>query len=279
MNMHSGLLLHVAADTTNLGIVGPIFQDMSFEFLPIPSDLEKLSYKHYPARNLQYGRNLADFIPSDRAGDPVHCDPEFQRFTYGQPIFYEGEHFTGEIVRTQTLKKLRKGNVLFFFASLAFYNADIYKLKDFSLRSYQVGRKNKYVIGCFTIEGVAEVYVERAREQSQDTINIELLSGKVEKEDVRANAHYQRLETEDANSFLLIKGDESRSFLLTHAVRLTDHFEKTAFKLNELGQSILRKTTDVMRGARWIDKDSTKLLIEKIAESNPEIRSNIPNMR
>jgi hypothetical protein len=106
-----------------------------------------------------------------------------------------------------------------------------------------------------------------------------LLSGKVEKEDVRANAHYQRLETEDANSFLLIKGDESRSFLLTHAVRLTDHFEKTAFKLNELGQSILRKTTDVMRGARWIDKDSTKLLIEKIAESNPEIRSNIPNMR
>jgi hypothetical protein len=93
MSRHSGLLLHVAADITNLGIVGPIFQDMAFEFLPIPSDLGKLTYEQYPARNLQYGRNLADFIPSDKAGDSVHFDPDFQCRTYGQPIFYEGERF------------------------------------------------------------------------------------------------------------------------------------------------------------------------------------------
>ena len=61
--------------------------------------------------------------------------------------------------RIKSLEKLRKGDILFFLASLAPYNPEIYSQNITSLKSYQIGRKNKYIIGFFKVDGVAEVFV------------------------------------------------------------------------------------------------------------------------
>jgi len=146
-----GLLLHVAADTTNLGVVGPIFEDQSFEYIPVNNVYgeEKRTYRDFMASNQQYGRTLADFLPTDVASLPVHYDPDFDNYLYGQDW---SRH-----PRSLALTKLERGDVLFFVASLVPYDPYVYARRDELLRSYQVGRRNKYVIGFFTVEGVAGV--------------------------------------------------------------------------------------------------------------------------
>jgi hypothetical protein len=141
----------VAADTTNLGVVGPIFEDQSFEYIPVNNEYgeEERTYREFMASNQQYGRTLADFLPTNAASLPVHHDPDFDNYLYGQD--WSGHP------RSLALTKLGRGDVLFFVASLAPYDSYVYARRDELLRSYQAGRRNKYVIGFFTVDGVAEV--------------------------------------------------------------------------------------------------------------------------
>jgi hypothetical protein len=52
-----GLLVHAAADTSNLGVVGPIFDNLRFEFIPLESspDFARRTYSSIPAKNKKYG--------------------------------------------------------------------------------------------------------------------------------------------------------------------------------------------------------------------------------
>jgi hypothetical protein len=76
--------------------------------------------------------------------------PDFDNYLYGQD--WSGHP------RSLALTKLERGDALFFVASLAPYDSYVYARRDELLRSYQVGGgKNKYVIGFFTVDGVAEV--------------------------------------------------------------------------------------------------------------------------
>jgi hypothetical protein len=104
--------------------------------------------------NQRYGRTLADFLPTNAASLPVHYDPDFDNYLYGQD---SREHPWRKHPRSLTLTKLERGDVLFFVASLAPYDSYVYARRDELLRSYQAGRRNKYVIGFFTVDGVAEV--------------------------------------------------------------------------------------------------------------------------
>lgn len=334
-----GVLLHIAADTTNPGVVGPVFGNMNFEFLPISNTfgVETRTYYDFPARNTEYGRTLADFLPSDVAKLCVHPDPDFIRFTYAEPVIGSPKN--------RALLRLEKGDILFFFASLAPYDSDVYKSRDTLLKNCQTGKKNKYVIGFFTVQGVAQVFVLKSdprlaltlfnlleaeppldlkdltseieilkehgyitqkddvyeltkdgirtvegiadalSQQESDSskqellekgqLDIELVSGNVTEDLVKSSHHYKRLWSLDWDSFILVSGDPNRSDLLMHAVQLTDHFERYEFILNSLGQSILRRATDVMRGARPIDEDAVSLLASEIVNSNPEFREKV----
>jgi len=108
--------------------------------------------------------------------------------------------------------------------------------------------------------------------------DIQILSGNISEEDAKCCHHFKRLRPLDLDYFIVIKGDPDRSALLTHAIQLTDGFERYGYKLNELGQFILRKTTDSLRGARWIDQNAIRQLAKKIAESNPEIGNKLQHM-
>jgi hypothetical protein len=101
-------LLRVGIDTGSGGIHGPLFSDGSFEYLPIPDCVDKRTYGNTHDRR---GRTLADYFPESRRervfDQPVHFDPEFVTFTYGDPTRPKA-----------LLRQLNEGNLLVFYAGL-----------------------------------------------------------------------------------------------------------------------------------------------------------------
>src|SRR5262249_295727 len=103
-------MVRVGVDAGCGGIQGPIFANGDFEFIPIPDDrlLDPRTYGNIKGRS---GRPLADFFqPSRRSkmpNQPVHVDPEFTTFTYGDPA-----------TPKRGLRKLVKGDLLVFYAGL-----------------------------------------------------------------------------------------------------------------------------------------------------------------
>jgi hypothetical protein len=266
----------VAANTTNPEVVGPIFEDLSFEYIPIYDEHgeEKKTYRDFRARNQRYGQTLADFLPTDVANLLVHYDPDFDNFLYGQP--------SDKDPRSLVLRKLERGDLLFFVASLAPYDPHVYAKRDELLRSYQVGRRNKYVIGFFTVDGVARVEVFPRDQQSQmrlleeGKIEVHNISGAVSVEDVKLSNNYKRLKSLGQDCFVLVKGDPNRSALLKRAVKLTERQEGYGFVLNELGRTLLSRSSDSLRGARWIDENAVRLLFKEVERLNPELASKFP---
>nr|MDO8099648.1 hypothetical protein [Candidatus Njordarchaeota archaeon] len=333
------LLLHVAADITNLRVVGPVFADRSFEFIPIPVPfgLETWTYADFKSRNKKYGETLADFLPSNIASLHPHPDPDFDNYTFSEPA-YAGP-------RATALRKLKQGDILFFISSLADYDPIAYKARDTMLQTHQRGRKNKYVVGFFTIRGVVQVHTVRSvpeltyallnllklleegepptdleylaseyqtlqgmgyviekentyelteegkkvaeilrdalamQKTEEDKVklreeglfSVEPITGSIPEDVIKANDDYKRLKPVDFHEFIMVAGDPERSALLTHATQLTERFERFSFRLNKLGQTILKRSMDTLRGLRWIDENAGRLLAEEIAKTNPNL--------
>jgi hypothetical protein len=103
-------LLRVGIDSGCGGMQGPLFRDGTFEFIPIPDDrlLDDRTYANMRGRT---GRSLVEFFPSRRqqrmANQPMHVDPEFETFTYGDPT-----------PPKKGLRHLTKGDLLIFYAGL-----------------------------------------------------------------------------------------------------------------------------------------------------------------
>src|SRR5436309_2408789 len=75
-----GLLLHVAADSTNLGISGPIFEDDTFKYIPLGPE-----YDDSTERLTYHNLDLSAYIPMEFDNLCPHHDPNPQYFTYGEP--------------------------------------------------------------------------------------------------------------------------------------------------------------------------------------------------
>ncbi|MCI0575925.1 MAG: hypothetical protein L0332_25475 [Chloroflexi bacterium] len=103
-------LLRVGIDTGSGRIHGPLFQDGSFEFLPIPDGfgIDSRTYGNTTGRK---GRNLLDYFPRSRQSrardQSLHLDPEFTTFTYGDPTRPKAG-----------LRHLEKGDMLIFYCGL-----------------------------------------------------------------------------------------------------------------------------------------------------------------
>ncbi len=104
------VLLRVGIDTGCGGMLGPIFADGSFEFVPINSGRDRLQ-RTYGNTQGRHGRRLIEYFPDGlkrKMKDSfLHFDPEFDTFTYGDPTLPK-----------QVLKKLRHGDLLVFYAGL-----------------------------------------------------------------------------------------------------------------------------------------------------------------
>jgi hypothetical protein len=103
-------LLRVGVDSGSRGIQGPLFANGDFEFIPIPDD-RMLDTRTYGNTKGRCGRLFTDFFPqgqrSKMANQPIHVDPEFDTFTYGDPT-----------PPKRGLRKLERGDLLVFYAGL-----------------------------------------------------------------------------------------------------------------------------------------------------------------
>ncbi|MFQ5893684.1 MAG: hypothetical protein ACE5H5_05170, partial [Nitrospinota bacterium] len=100
----------VGIDRGTGGTLGPIFGDGSFEYIPIPEarGLASEGTPTYGGLKARSGGSLARFVPDRIRGAPVHHDPEFEAFTYGDPT----RNKRGQLL------KLAPGDLLAFYAAL-----------------------------------------------------------------------------------------------------------------------------------------------------------------
>jgi Nucleotide modification associated domain 3 len=109
-------LLRVGIDSGCGGMQGPLFRNGSFEFIPIPDDrlLDNRTYGNTLGRR---GRPFVEFFPSRpqqrMAHQPMHVDPEFKTFTYGDPT-----------PPKKGLRHLTEGDLLVFYAGLEGWDFD-----------------------------------------------------------------------------------------------------------------------------------------------------------
>jgi hypothetical protein len=113
------ILLRVGIDTGSGGIHGPLFEDGSFEYIPIPDrfgdkGVDKRTYGNIRGKR---GRRLVDYFPETRREQifhqSVHVDPEFETFTYGDPTRPKA-----------SLRRLGEGSLLVFYAGLKGWKFD-----------------------------------------------------------------------------------------------------------------------------------------------------------
>lgn len=103
-------LVRVGIDTGSGGIHGPLFQDGTFEYIPIPDGfgVDERTYSSVLGR---HGRPLIEYFPRSRqrrmATQSVHLDPEFDTFTYGDPTSPKSG-----------LRALETGDMLVFYCGL-----------------------------------------------------------------------------------------------------------------------------------------------------------------
>lgn len=108
------VLLRVGIDTGSGGIHGPLFKNGSFEYVPIRDGFKGrgVSDQTYGNTQSRYGkRTLLYYFPEKlrerRRDTPIHYDPEFETFTYGDPT-----------PPKRGLRRLKKGDLLVFYAGL-----------------------------------------------------------------------------------------------------------------------------------------------------------------
>lgn len=107
------VLLRVGIDTGSGGILGPLFRDGSFEFIPIPDRFKGrgLDTRTYGNTRGRRRKRLVDYFHPKRRKrlfhQPLHFDPEFRTYTYGDPTPPKG-----------SLRRLGPGDLLVFYAGL-----------------------------------------------------------------------------------------------------------------------------------------------------------------
>lgn len=105
------VLLRVGVDSGEGGIQGPLFENGGFDYIPIPDGWSRQSKVRYGNTLGRHGRLLCEYWPGRRKElyrtHPIHFDPEFKTFTYGDPTRPK-----------QSLRLLQRGDLLAFYAGL-----------------------------------------------------------------------------------------------------------------------------------------------------------------
>ena len=179
------VLLRVGVDAGCGGMQGPLFRDGTFEFIPIPDDKHGVDRRTYGNTIRRHGRALVEYFPprarSRMADFPMHVDPEFETFTYGDPT-----------PPKKSLARLTPGDLLVFYAGLEGW--------DFE------SAPALYIIGYFEVElaGIGSSFSRR-----------------ILRESFGRNFHvmHEGVFADDRDKLVLIKGS-TRSRLLTKAAKL-----------------------------------------------------------
>jgi hypothetical protein len=109
-------LVNVGANSSHGKLRSALFSDGNFEFIPIPDPCLNGSQKglKYSQLRASSGMTICQLISEDYHNQCAHNDPEFETYTYGD---YPTCH-----ARAANLKRLNKGDYIFFYARLVPWN-------------------------------------------------------------------------------------------------------------------------------------------------------------
>ncbi|MCD6092474.1 MAG: hypothetical protein J7J38_00445 [Candidatus Aenigmarchaeota archaeon] len=178
------MLLRVGIDKGTDGTLAPIFEDGSFEYIPISEgdsrSKEDRTYKNTIGRS---GKPLSTYLPKVIENRTMHFDPEFETFTYGDPTS-----------KRKYLLKLEKRDLLVFYAGLTPFKNNKY-------------REALYIIGYFTLWKVIDFN--------------QLTEKEIEKcyQFYPNNAHLKR--SYDTEDLVIVVGDKNKSKLLDKAILIS----------------------------------------------------------
>ncbi|NKE35589.1 hypothetical protein GWG54_07125 [Natronococcus sp. JC468] len=204
------VLAGVGADSTNLGALGPLYDDGRFEYVPIPEKTratdETETLGSWPLRGgdgvaadlttriePQPVRGGRETVTGDELESwPLHRDPNFEALTYG-------EHRTSGYV--SRLRALEPGDVVGFYAGLRRPGGD---------------RAHRYLIGYVTVDSVAVVSPETPPETRRAVLEAH-----------PENAHAKR--ARDGELYLekpvvIVDGREPGGLFDRHPIRLSDYY-------------------------------------------------------
>jgi hypothetical protein len=115
--MPRSVAVNVGANTNQPGFRGPVYDDGSFAFVPIP---EAAEVTEEPPTYGELGLDLPFELPEAVRETPVHLDPAFaeypgcEAYTYGDPYG----------VKARPLSDLSAGDYAFFYATLDHHGDD-----------------------------------------------------------------------------------------------------------------------------------------------------------
>lgn len=181
------MLLRVGIDTGSGGTLGPIFEDDSFEYIPIPEDWE--DKRNYGNEIGKQGRPLSTYVPKKLKTRGMHLDPEFKTYTYGDPTN-----------KRSSLLKLQKDDLLVFYAGLKPYDK-------------KNGEAALYIIGYFTVKEVIDFNLLSSEEKEKYCKRC------------KNNAHIKRMEIlgkEHLEDLVIITGQKNGSKLLDKAIKISE---------------------------------------------------------
>ncbi len=178
------MLLRVGIDKGTDGALGPIFEDGSFEYIPISEgDSESKENRTYKNTIGRTGKPLSTYLPKVIENRTLHFDPEFDTFTYGDPTS-----------KRKYLLKLEKHDLLVFYAGLT----------PWKNNKHMAGL---YIIGYFTVDKVIDFN--------------QLTKKEIERcyQSYPNNAHLKR--SYDIKDLVMIVGDKNKSRLLDKAILIS----------------------------------------------------------
>lgn len=179
------MLLRVGIDKGCGGALSPIFDDGSFEYIPIPEfDHDTKEIRTYQNTSGRKNRPFSDFLPPKICNAKMHFDPEFETFTYGDPSS-----------KRNWLLKLDKNDLLVFYAGLTPHENDNYP-------------NALYIIGYFVVEQVTD-FNTLSKEETLKFCNIYC-----------ENAHIKR--KEDLKDLVIVVGNKRKSKLLDKAIIISE---------------------------------------------------------
>lgn len=186
-----GVALNIGANSNTPGGRGPIYEDGSFRYVPIPESDSHVTSPTYTELELD------DIRPAPTHGTVAHFDPEFAEIPTGQAYTYGDRHPP----KTTEISKLETGDILFFYATLSYAGSGV---PEYDWINDDWGA---YVIGHFVLE--------------RDPLSKEKYLDLAESEQTWAesNAHTRR---EEFDAEYLVVGDPDESRLYDLPVPLSD---------------------------------------------------------
>ncbi|MBS1515470.1 MAG: hypothetical protein JSS63_10575 [Bacteroidetes bacterium] len=187
------LLLRVGIDS-GYGSLSPVFEDFSYEYIPIyyknkkePETKEKRTYFDIKCFSKKAeNKSISSYVPLQIQNKVIHLDPEFDTFTYGDPT----------MIKRLALLKLKENDLLVFY------------LGGVQINNQSQPEKGVYIFGYFTVRKIYDWNNLNTKEKKELT-----------EKSLYNNAHLRSSKSQQ--NLVIVEGDHKKSKQLQHCIKIS----------------------------------------------------------